>query len=92
MLVVLQYSPNKAHQLVTHSSIGYFFLLPGMSGEGNDAASAYTQVKVNDAHQFAFASGNGLPQQFGSGFLEIVVQDIGKNMSHGSAIYMAIHR
>ena len=43
--------------------------------EANDAASAYTQVKMQDA-PIAEASGDGIPH-FGAGSLVIVVQQTG---------------
>ena len=41
----MQHSPNKEHQRLLNT----ISRLLGMSGEANDAVSAYTQVKISDA-------------------------------------------
>ena len=46
-----------------------------MSCEANDAVSAYTQVKMNDA-PVCSAFRRRSVQHFGSGFLDIVVQNM----------------
>ena len=49
--------------------------LPGRSGEAKYAATAFTQVEMNDADCFSFQRRNA--QQVVSGYLEIVDRNIG---------------
>ena len=51
----MQHSPNKVHQhhkMTAAKIMNIISRLPGCDGQAADAVSAYTQVKMKDAHKF----------------------------------------
>ena len=94
----MAYAPNEEHQFLIKTAtevLDTMSRLPGMSGEASGAVSADTQVMMRDAARVLKCSqdyssfGKRHAQQFGLGYLEIVIRNIGiilTQWSHWNAI------